>query len=286
MGEVPASLFCRGLPSLPFASLRAGSAAERLARDRLLTSFARNGLTHYNAQMLFTYFLVGLACGLLVNYLADVLPATRRLAKPQWWPLKGEMLRKYFSRIRVLAILAVSLVTAYLIYQYPPQDFPAYLLGLILLFFLVVTVIDIEHRVVMHPVSIVGAILMGAIGIWRHGLVGTLIGGAVGFGFILVVYYLGDWLGRMMARARKEPWEETALGFGDVNLAGVIGLLMGWPGVIGALFFGMLAAGLFSAVYLIATLASKRYRAFASIPYAPFLCLGTVATVVAGIYLV
>jgi leader peptidase (prepilin peptidase)/N-methyltransferase len=236
--------------------------------------------------MLITYLAIGIFGGLAINYLADVLPATRRLAKPEWWPLSNNGLRRYFSRARVLTVFAVSVAVAYLIYLYPTEEFPAYLLGLILLYFLVVTIIDIEHRVIMHPVSIVGAILMGGIGIWRHGAVNTMIGGAVGFGFMLVVYFLGDMLGRIMARARRQTWEETALGFGDVNLAGVIGLLMGWPGVIGALFFGMLAAGLYSAGYLIVSFISSQYKAFASIPYAPFLCLGTVGAVIAGIYLV
>jgi leader peptidase (prepilin peptidase)/N-methyltransferase len=184
-----------------------------------------------------------------------------------------------------MIVFAVSLLGAYLVYQYPQTDFSVCSLAAILVYFLVVAIIDIEHRVVMHPVSIAGAILMTAIGICRgHSLVGTLLGGAAGFGFMLAIYYLGDWLGRMMARARKETWEETALGFGDVNLAGVIGLLMGWPGVIAALFLGMLAAGVFSAGYLLVNVAIGKYRAFASIPYAPFLCIGAVASVLVGIY--
>lgn len=235
--------------------------------------------------MLITYLVVGLLCGLLVNYFADVLPATRRLAKPDWWPLNGAGLREYFSRPRVLIVIALSLLAAFLIYQFPPTEFPVYLFTSVLVYFLIVTVIDIEHRVVMHPVSVAGAVLMGGIGLWRHDLQSTLIGGVAGFGFMLAVYYLGDWLGRLMARARNESWEETALGFGDVNLAGVIGLLMGWPGVVAALFVGMLAAGVFSAGYLLVTMVGGKYRAFASIPYAPFLCLGAVASVVGGIYL-
>jgi prepilin signal peptidase PulO-like enzyme (type II secretory pathway) len=236
--------------------------------------------------MLTINLALGILGGLAINYLADVLPATRRLAKPEWWPLSSKALTKYFSSARVLAVTAVSVAAAYLIYLYPTHDFPAYIFGLILLYFFVVTVIDIEYRVVMHPVSIVGALFMGGIGIWRHGATNTLIGGAVGFGFMLLVYFLGDMLGRMMARARKQAWEETALGFGDVNLAGVIGLLMGWPGVIAALFLGMVAAGIFSAGYLIVSFTSRKYRAFATIPYAPFLCLGTIGVVIAGIYLV
>jgi leader peptidase (prepilin peptidase)/N-methyltransferase len=253
--------------------------------DGLLATAESEAFLDYNDRMLITYLTAGIFGGIAINYLADVLPATRRLAKPEWWPLGGGKLRKYLSRVRVLIIIAVSVAAAYLIYLYPAEEFPAYLLGLILLYFLIVTIIDIEHRVIMHPVSIVGAILMGGIGIWRHGAVNTMIGGAVGFGFMLLVYFLGDMLGRIMARARKQTWEETALGFGDVNLAGVIGLLMGWPGVIAAVFLGMVAAGIFSAGYLIVSFASRKYRAFASIPYAPFLCLGAVATVLMGIYL-
>ncbi|MCL5428449.1 MAG: A24 family peptidase [Chloroflexi bacterium] len=235
--------------------------------------------------MLFLILVVGLLSGLVVNYLADVLPATRRLAKPDWWPLSGGGLAGYFSRPRVLIVIALSLSAAFLIFQFPPTDFPVYLFSSVLVYFFIVAVIDIEHRVVMHPVSIAGSILMGGIGIWRHGWLDTLIGGAVGFGFMLAIYHLGDWLGRLMARMRKEPWEETALGFGDVNLAGVIGLLMGWPAVIAALFVGMLAAGLFSGGYLLVAMVKGKYQAFASIPYAPFLCLGAVVMVAVGIYL-
>jgi leader peptidase (prepilin peptidase)/N-methyltransferase len=236
--------------------------------------------------MLITYLLVGLFCGSLVNYLADTLPATRRLSKPDWWPLSRESLKGYLSRIRVIVVLITCVVSAYLLFANPPVDFSVYLLSIILLYFLLVTVIDIEHRVVLHPISIAGAIGLGAIGLLRgHALLDTVIGGGVGFGFMLGVYYLGDWLGRMMAKARNEAWEETALGFGDVNLAGVIGLLAGWPGVIAALFFGMLAAGVFSAVFLAIKLVVGRYSAFTSIPYAPFLSLGAMVSVVMGVYL-
>jgi leader peptidase (prepilin peptidase)/N-methyltransferase len=236
--------------------------------------------------MLINYLLFGLLAGVLLNYLSDVLPATRRLSRPDWWPFTAAGLKDYFSRIRVIIVFAASLVGAYILYEYPPADFSVVLLSIVLVFFMLVTVIDIEHRVVLHPVSIAGAIILSAIGLLRgHELLNTMIGGAVGFGFMLTVYYLGDWLGRLMAKARNEAWEETALGFGDVNLAGVIGLLAGWPGVIAALFFGMLAAGVFSAVFLAFKLLSGKYSAFTSIPYAPFLSLGAVMTILLSIYL-
>lgn len=234
--------------------------------------------------MLAVGLLVGLIAAVVVNYAADTLPATRNLSRPEWWPMSGLAIAGYFSRPRVLVVSAASLLLSILIFLIPPIEITAYLLAILLSYFAIVTVIDIEHRVVMHPVSIAGALLLGAVGISRHGVVDTLLGGLAGFGFMLAIYFLGDGLGRLMANLRKEPWEETALGFGDVNLAGVIGLLMGWPGVVAALFTGMLLAALYSGAYLLVTMFQRKYHPFASIPYAPFLCLGAVIMVLVSVY--
>lgn len=234
--------------------------------------------------MLWTGLALGTLVGAAINYLADVLPATRRLSRPHWWPLNLKSLGAYFSSWRVSFLFLLSILGVGIVFSYPPAGISVYLFALVLAYFTLVSVIDIEHRVVMHAVSIAGALLLGAIGFSRHGLVDTLLGGLAGFGFMLAIYYLGDGLGRLMARLRKEPWEETALGFGDVNLAGVIGLLMGWPGVIAALFVGMLAAALYSGAYLLVTMARRKYHPFASIPYAPFLCLGATLMVLVSVY--
>jgi prepilin signal peptidase PulO-like enzyme (type II secretory pathway) len=227
---------------------------------------------------------IGIISGLLINYLADVLPQTRRLSTPLWWPVSGEGLVDYLKTPRVAVVLAISIAAALALCTYLPQDFSIYSLALILIYFALVAVIDIEHRHVLHPVSIVGAVALGAIGFIRHGFVPTALGAMAGFGAMLAFYYLGEWLGRLMARGRGEKWQETALGFGDVNLGGVIGLLMGWPGVVAALTLGILAAGVYSAIFIVISMLTGRFRAFASIPYAPFLCFGAVATVLLGIY--
>jgi prepilin signal peptidase PulO-like enzyme (type II secretory pathway) len=229
------------------------------------------------------YIAIGLLAAFVLNYLADVLPATRRLAKPEWLGKGG--LAVYLRRPRVLIVLLAGAITGALLCTYPPLDMEAWLLGYVLFFFGLVTVIDIEHRVVMHPVSIAGAITLAAVGLTRHDVLNTLLGGAAGFLFMLTLYYLGDLMGRIMSKARGQAWEETALGFGDVNLAGVIGLLMGWPGVVAALFVGMLAAAVFSAGCLLLSFVRGTYKAFASIPYAPFLSFGAVVMVLVGVYI-
>ncbi len=237
----------------------------------------------YNADMLTLWVVIGLLSGLLVNYLADVLPTQRRLAVPLWWPLRAAKVAAYLTT-RAILVFAFLLGVGIAVYQFPADGFSGYLLFSIIAYFTLITVIDYEHRLVLHPISILGVLLMGGIGLMRHGLANTLLGGAVGFGLMLVLYFLGDWLGRMMARSRGEPWEETALGFGDVNLSGVIGLLMGWPGVIAALFAGVFAAGIFSALYLVWMMVRRKYSVFSSFAYAPFLSLGTVVMILVGLY--
>lgn len=226
----------------------------------------------------------GLLSALLINYLADVLPVHRRLARPAWWPPAPEVIGEYIHSPRKFVVHIVLLLACVSIFQNPPADFSAYLLVFVLGYFTLVTVIDVEHRLVLHPVSLFGALALGALGAWRHGWLPTLVGGAAGFALMLGLYLAGELIGRLLARLRKQAWQETALGFGDVNLAGVIGLLLGWPAVLPALFAGVLLAGAYSLVFVFLSLLRGRYSMFATIPYAPFLCLGAVLLVLAGVY--
>lgn len=159
----------------------------------------------------------------------------------------------------------------------PPPDGLGYWVGMtLLLYFGVVVVIDVEHRLILHPVSFVGVLLCLGVGIWLHNLAPTLIGGLAGFGFMLVLYIFGNFFARWMARLRGAPIDEVALGFGDVNLAGVLGLLLGWPGIIGGLLLAILMAGVVSLIYIVLMLIFRRYRAFTAIPYGPFLVAGAI----------
>jgi len=63
-------------------------------------------------------------------------------------------------------------------------------------------------------------------------------------------------------------------GLGDVYLAAMIGAMTRYPGVVQALFAGMLLAGLISIVLL----ATRRVGRRDPIPYGPYLCLGALLT--------
>jgi leader peptidase (prepilin peptidase)/N-methyltransferase len=88
---------------------------------------------------------------------------------------------------------------------------------------------------------------------------------------MLILYILGGLFLRLLMRVRGDETEETALGFGDVALSGVIGLWMGYPGFAAGLTAAVLAAGIVSGVFLLYKLLTGRYRAYSALPFGPFL---------------
>ncbi len=71
------------------------------------------------------------------------------------------------------------------------------------------------------------------------------------------------------------------LGFGDVRLALVLGLSLGWLG-IGYVFVGFFAANLIGAVVGIYLIATKRMDRQSQVPYGVFLALGCGVAVFVG----
>ena len=64
-------------------------------------------------------------------------------------------------------------------------------------------------------------------------------------------------------------FKQDALGFGDVKLVTFMGLLLGWPSIFQALFYGVLLAGLVAIGVVIWTRSMK-----GNIAYGPYLAVG------------
>lgn len=235
--------------------------------------------------LIIAIILLGWIAGWLVNYLTDVLPTTRRFSQPtcpnchtpfRWkdYLLLGNCRTCGHARgARTLAVQAILTVVAVGLWIFPRQRLPFPLAFLLIVYLAIVMVIDLEHRLVLHPISLFGALLGLGIGLYLRGPVPTLLGGVAGFGIMWVFYYAGEWYVRWMARRRGISPDEVALGFGDVNLSGILGLLLGWPGILEGLLFAIVVGGVVSLGIILVTLALKRYQAFTAIPYAPFLVL-------------
>jgi leader peptidase (prepilin peptidase)/N-methyltransferase len=241
-------------------------------------------------------FLLGLLCGAMVNYLADTLPIKRTLSAPFChvcqtpqrvfnyfiFPRKCEFCgARRIPRTFIVEIM-FSFLTVYL-WLFPSQRLNFWLGLLLWVYFGVVIIIDLEHRLILHPVSIFGLFLGLGSGIWMHGLISTLLGGALGYLIMFALYYIGILLFNKIIKRKPsqfeqplgdEPPVEEALGYGDVNLSGVVGLLLGWPGIVAGITITIFLAGGFSLLYLLFMLVSKKYQAYMSIPYGPFIVLG------------
>jgi len=71
------------------------------------------------------------------------------------------------------------------------------------------------------------------------------------------------------------------MGFGDVRLAGVIGMMLGWLG-LRYLFLGLFLAFLLASVIGVALIAARLRSRKDAVPFGPFMALGAVLAVLWG----
>jgi leader peptidase (prepilin peptidase)/N-methyltransferase len=142
--------------------------------------------------------------------------------------------------------------------------------------FIVIFAIDLEQELILNIVVFPAMILAFAFSFFWGGfeefwpkigpgfVLSALLGGAVGFVLMLLPY--------LITRGR-------GMGFGDVKLAALIGLMSGFPLVVVALLVGIIGGGLV-AVFLLVSRAVKSRKA--AIPYGPFLAVGAMVALVWG----
>lgn len=194
--------------------------------------------------------------------------------------------REYGWRVTARSVLVKAFLAGCFAWlaSVPPVDLGFVLAATTLVYFTLVIVIDLEHHLILHPVSLVGAGLGLVLGVHLHGWRQTLTGGAAGFGIMLGLYFMGLWLVKRMSRwkTRTTPDEDEtstpntetegeALGFGDVTLAGVVGLMLGWPGIVLGIALTIVLGGIGGLTALLVALVKGKYRATLAIPYGPFL---------------
>jgi prepilin signal peptidase PulO-like enzyme (type II secretory pathway) len=239
--------------------------------------------------------LLGWILAWILDTLADSLPYKRRPALPSCQACGAP--RPVHTWLSILAILTrshrcdycdtprswrnpivelLAMIGAALLYLKDPAPIVFWTSLVTGFIFLLIVIIDLEHRLILHIVSIPSALILGFLNVFflQSSLRQILWGGILGVGIFLVFYLLGGVFAVWVRRRRGGEVDEIALGFGDVMLSGVIGFTLGWPGVIVALFLGILAAGEYSLVYILYLVLRRRYRAFTPIPYGPFLVLG------------
>ena len=214
--------------------------------------------------MIIIYALFGLVVGGLINLLADALPNRKPLA-----PI-GSLLRRPMP-LRNLIVEVGTAIAFTIIYAQPlfAEPLRLFLGSFHVAVLILVTVIDLEHRLILNKVIFPSIIVAALTSFFWFGPGWYLafVGGAIGFMF----FWLAAWLGRLILR-------RNALGAGDVKLAAYIGLITGFPGIITALVITILAGGIISILLLLIRVVNLR----SGIPYGPFLVIGGFMTVLWG----
>lgn len=125
----------------------------------------------------------------------------------------------------------------------------------------------IPRRIIFIAAGGCGALLVAAAAVggdW-FSLREAAIGGIVGFGVLAAVWFIAP----------------RGMGYGDVRLSGLNGILLGWlslPHVALGLFLGFLLGAVLGLALIVTGLRSRKD----AVPFGPFLALGALAAVFAG----
>ncbi len=146
--------------------------------------------------------------------------------------------------------------------------------------FVLVVVIDVEHKLILFAVMIpagILALLDAALTSYGPDLRDALIGGAAGF-ILSFLFYLGGFLFiRVSGRLRGHSVDEIAFGYGDVMLFTLSGLILGPAPLFFAFYITVIAGALGAVLFLLGRgLRRRGYSLFTALPYGPYIVLGTV----------
>lgn len=136
----------------------------------------------------------------------------------------------------------------------------------------VLSLIDLDTRTlpnrIVLPSYLVAAVLLGAAAV-VDGRWAALATAGIGGGALLALYAI-------LAFIRR-----GGMGLGDVKLAGVLGILLGWLGW-DALIVGAFAAFVLGGIFGVVQLARRRATRTSAIPFGPWMLLGAWVGVFAG----
>jgi len=232
------------------------------------------------------FFIAGLLIGSFLNVVIDRLPRGESIVwkpshcdhckKPLRWYelfpvfsflfLRGRCLRckKQLS----LQYPVVELLTAggFLFISLTVADVGGMVpIMVIYSIFLALFVIDLKHQILPDELLIVLCMIIVYLGFHSgqaERIIGLISGVAAGSAFFLL------WL---ITRGR-------GLGFGDVKLALILGLLLGYPAIIIALYIAFLTGALAGVILIV----SHRAKMQSRIAFGPFLIIGAISAYVWG----
>lgn len=140
--------------------------------------------------------------------------------------------------------------------------------------FVLMTVIDIEHKLILFTVSIPTlaiALLDAAVTQYKPDLPNALLGAAIGFVTFFVLYLGG------ILYAYLRGISEVAFGYGDVILITISGLILGPEALIFSMFLTVFLGFIGSMAWIIGkSLRGQGHSLFTALPYGPYIIGGTI----------
>jgi prepilin signal peptidase PulO-like enzyme (type II secretory pathway) len=251
------------------------------------------------------FFVTGLFCGSLVNYVAGgvtreprlflfsncrncsaawralyMLPALGYLLAKNKCPNCGKPLPAHV----ILVEFGTGLLFAYLFWKYG-FTWELSVLVVFCLLLLILLVTDIEQMLIPNIVTYPGFIMVMLISlaimllnVKPHWFFAPQASGM----FMLIYNYLVNvLLGALtgfVLLLLVHIVSRGGMALGDVKLAALIGLMTGFPMVIVALFIGVIGGGLVAGILLLSKLRGRKDP----MPFGPFLCLGGIVALLWG----
>lgn len=241
--------------------------------------------------------LIGFLLGILINLLSDNLLNDKFLTVPTYpdgskrsplaWSgllafLTGQQANEAGSKLRwrhPIVEVSMALLFAFIILNWPDHE-RRFVWMIYLTILMLVTVIDLEHRIIITPVILVACIIAFIVALVApesdRDFIDYIAGGGLGLGIFAVMYWGGGIFSGVVASARGEELDEVAFGLGDVYVATMCGLMIGWQAFIFAAIITVFLGALGGVLFLIIQAVRGGYDAFTPLPYGQYIIIGTV----------
>lgn len=229
--------------------------------------------------------LIGLAFGSFLNVCIDRLPAgdsllrppshcsacQRRLTPKDLVPLFSYLWLRGKCRYCGVAIprrvfwveLLTALVFIFLWWQYG-LTVQFVIMSFYYCLLIAILVIDLEHTLILNKIvypATAAALIITAV-TPGYDIVQALIGGGLGLGIMFGIALIF----------------RHGMGWGDVKMAGLMGVMVAFPGILMALLLAIVGGGLAAVTLLTFKLKGRKD----AMPFGPFLSLATMATLLWG----
>jgi len=243
-------------------------------------------------------FIIGASVGSFLNLVADRLPAGRSIVTPRSFcescdtPLAHKDLVPILSYIWIrgkcrycsasipMRFSGVEALTgalfAAIYFRYGLEgEFILVAAGVSLM--LVVALIDLDHKIIPNKIILPSLVVLLILSpFWTEmGISRTFLGNDNLGGTVINSVLSG--LGASMFFLVIALIYPSGLGMGDVKLGGVIGLLVGYPGALLALWLAIVVGGVVAVGLVLFTKFGRKD----AIPFGPFLSMGAVVALLA-----